>query len=246
MASSFDRELKLNPFSLRGFALALIATLFATFAAAAPASAESSAPAAGSSDSATVYVFWSQWNGSGTNWQLATTGAASSTPADGSVEGWRYGAGSATGVDQAPRQAPDFTTACQNTPAVSGNKRVAVVIDYGTTALAPSGQTPPGLATYCASVPTNANGSQVLSAVTSVRTGTDGMICGISGYPSSGCSVAVSAAQASDGATNAPTTSSNSSTSTSSSTSWVPFVIGAIVIIVLIVAAVAISRKRNS
>lgn len=236
--------------SISALAFALFALLFGGLFVAGPASAESSAPAAGasssaSSDSSTVYVFWSEWNANGTSWTLATVGAASTTPADGSVQGWRYGAGSGNGVDQSPRESPDFSQVCANTPATAGNKRIAVIIDYGTTAIAPSGETPPALANYCASVPTNANGSQVLSAVTSVRTGTDGMICGVSGYPSSGCSAAVSAATAAAGATDAPTISGSTSSS-SSSTSWVPFVIGAIVIIILIIAAIGISRKRKN
>jgi hypothetical protein len=44
-------------------------------------------------------AYWSYWHAaSGGSWTYSTTGAASYNPAPGSVEGWRFGAGSAPSI----------------------------------------------------------------------------------------------------------------------------------------------------
>jgi hypothetical protein len=133
------------------------------------------------------YKFWNYFHGHSGAWQFAETGAASYVPADGSVEGWRYGI--SDGVrGRPPRTVPDFDAVCAGIPPESGKNRVAVVIDFGVPDEAPTGETPPEPIGACAVVPTGFNGQQVLETVAEVRV--DAMVCGINGYPGSGCAVA--------------------------------------------------------
>jgi len=37
-----------------------------------------------------AYRYWTYWQGNAGAWQFATQGPATSNPADGSVEGWRF------------------------------------------------------------------------------------------------------------------------------------------------------------
>lgn len=188
---------------------------------------------------APVYVYWSYWSaGASGGWTFATLGSASITPADGSVEGWRYGAGEGAGPSQPPSVSPNFGAACNATAAVSGKKRVAVVIDPGTAAQASGGATPPGVATKCAQVDVSANGTQVLNAVTQTRTATSGMVCGINGYPASGCGVQVSASQM-----NSP--ASGSTGAGEQSSSRLPWIIGIIVIVIIGLGAWIMSRRQR-
>lgn len=186
-----------------------------------------------------MYVYWSYWsaNSSG-GWTFATVGSASIRPADGSVEGWRYGAGEGAGPSQPPSVSPNFGAACNGTTAVAGKKRVAVVIDSGTAAVA-GGPTPPAVVTKCAQVDVNANGTQVLNAVTQTRMAADGMVCGINGYPATGCGVQVSASQL-----NSPAPGATSGTNESSS-SRLPWIIGIIVIVIIGLGAWLISRQQR-
>lgn len=213
--------------------------------AAAPAVAATSTPPASSpataGPDAAVYVYWSYWssNSSG-GWTFAQVGSASVTPADGSVEGWRYGAGQGSGPSQPPSVAPNFAAACSGTAPVAGKKRVAVVIDSGTTAEASGGATPPAIAISCAQVDAGANGTQVLNAVTQTRMATSGMVCGINGYPASGCGVQVPASQL-----NAQAPGSTSGTGEPSS-SRLPWIIGFIVIVIIGLGAWILSRRQRA
>ena len=132
----------------------------------------------------TAYKYWNYFHATGPGWKFATTGPDDFTPADGTVEGWRYGISNGD-TGREPRASADFEAICATTPAEPGKKRVAVVIDYGTTDEAPGGQTPPAPVGRCAVVPTSFSGSQVLDSVADVRV--DKGICGIDGYPASGC-----------------------------------------------------------
>jgi hypothetical protein len=141
---------------------------------------------ADSAQASSGYKFWNYFHGHGSTWQFADTGAASYIPGDGSVEGWRYGISDGVHGRQ-PRTVPNFGAICADSPAESGEKRVAVVIDYGLFEEAPTGETPPKPVGACAVVPTEFNGEQVLQAVATIRI--DAMVCGISGYPATGCAV---------------------------------------------------------
>ncbi len=84
-----------------------------------------------------------------------------------------------------------MATLCPDlTSAPNGQKRVAVVLDFGTAAEAPRGESPPPARVACVVVPSSANGVQVLAAATSIRS-KDGLVCALSGYPQTECATTV-------------------------------------------------------
>lgn len=138
---------------------------------------------------AAAYRYWSYWQAApgATAWSFATQGPATAIPADGAVEGWRFGlAESATVGDDAPASPPDFDAVCAETAPADGMKRVALVIDAGEAQIAPVGQTPPALAVACVLAEPEATGFDVLTSVVGVRT-ERGLICALAGYPEAEC-----------------------------------------------------------
>jgi MYXO-CTERM domain-containing protein len=166
-----------------------------TAAAAVLAAAVLGLIAAASPAQAAGYRYWSYWlRDGGGAWTYARTGPAMHVPGDGDVEGWRF-AVSKDAADKAaqPRGAADFAAICAGTPAQAGKKRIALVIDAGTAADAPGGETPPGPRTACARVPKNASSADALAAVARpLRYDSAGILCAIGGYPAAGCGEQVS------------------------------------------------------
>lgn len=119
-------------------------------------------------------------------------GVGATKPADGSVEAFRYG----TSTEFPPHVAPradvaevSFEEVCGHVDAKDGQKRVAVVIDFGVEQDAAEGDEPPAPYAACAQVATKATGLQVLDSVAEVRSeNTDfgPSLCAIDGYPASG------------------------------------------------------------
>lgn len=174
--------------------------------------AVSAAPAA----AATSYRYWTYWHGQGSSWTFSSYGPAA-RPADGAVEGWRFEVSPATGSSTPPRTAPSFATICGPTPAQADRKRVALVVDFGTVDSRPPGQVPPrGIDTFCAVLPTTANGYQVLTAYAAF-TAQAGLICSIAGYPTGECGAAVTPASPSPTAPAPTATSRPTATPTPSS-----------------------------
>ncbi|MFC8537400.1 SCO2322 family protein [Streptomyces sp. NPDC057249] len=139
------------------------------------------------------YRYWSYWEGSASGWSYATQGPSLVRPEDGSVQGFRFSVSADSQDASRPRRAPDFAKICADTPAKDGSKRVAVVIDPGTAADAPDGETPPPPRTACARVAKDASGAEALAAVAKpLRYDTSAMLCAISGYPATGCGEQVS------------------------------------------------------
>lgn len=138
---------------------------------------------------ATSYRFWSYWIG-GSDWTFSTQGAAR-RPADGTVDGWRFAISPDSASALSPRHSPSFNRLCKGTPAQEGQKRVGLVVDYGTPEDAPDGESPPSMITSCAVVPEDANGYAVLTTVAGLRS-EGGLICGINGYPPTECGESVS------------------------------------------------------
>ncbi|WP_175607652.1 SCO2322 family protein [Peterkaempfera bronchialis] len=138
---------------------------------------------------ATGYRYWSFWDWSQGAWTYQQQGPATYRPLDGGVDGWRFAVSPDGGSDAArPRAAGDFAAICATTPPRDGRKRVAVVLDFGTPADAPSGERPPERRTLCAVVPTDASSAEVLAAaVPPLRYNTGGVLCAITGYPRQGC-----------------------------------------------------------
>jgi hypothetical protein len=138
---------------------------------------------------AASYRYWSYWLGSEAGWTFASVGPAFRVPADGTVEGWSFAITGVTG-NQPPGFAANFNSICSGTAAEDGRKRVAVVVDPGTSTDAPDGQQVPGAWALCVVAEQRATGYDVLRAATSVRT-ERGLICGIGGYPAQGCAEVV-------------------------------------------------------
>ncbi|MCO5996473.1 SCO2322 family protein [Actinoallomurus rhizosphaericola] len=137
-------------------------------------------------------AFWGYWQAKGGTWAFASTGPAQAHPKDGAVEGWRF-AKSSGNTGTPPRDKPDFAAICgpgSGTPA--GKKRVAVVIDYGEAGDAPKGQVPRASKRYCATVPENATGSDVLAAAGSPQADKSGLICAIDSFGTCGIPIAPS------------------------------------------------------
>lgn len=134
------------------------------------------------------YRYWSFWDLTGGKWTYATQGPSTARPSDGDVEGFRFAVSADSQDASKPRGNADFASICAKTPAQSGQKRVALVIDSGTTADAPSGETPPASRTACARVPSDATTADALATVaTPLRYDTNALLCAIAGYPRTGC-----------------------------------------------------------
>ncbi|MBZ6472180.1 SCO2322 family protein [Streptomyces griseocarneus] len=154
----------------------LLATLTAVLGAA-PAHAEG-------------YRYWSFWQrgAQASDWAYATQGPGTLRPADGDVIGFRFAVSKDSADAAKPRGAAGFDAVCDRTPAKDGTKRVAVVLDFGTPADAPGGEKPPAGRTACAQVGTDASAGEALAAVAKpLRYNSDALLCGIAGYPKSGC-----------------------------------------------------------
>lgn len=141
---------------------------------------------------ADLYRYWSFWERESGSWVFVETDPAAVVPADGSVNGWRFGAGGIDGATtRAPRTTASFTEICGDQLSPAGLKQVAVIIDTGTTDDAPSGTTPPEPFAVCATVPTDNNAVQVLQEVADTRVD-GGLVCAVAGFPEVGCGEIVS------------------------------------------------------
>ncbi|MFF9620537.1 SCO2322 family protein [Streptomyces griseosporeus] len=142
---------------------------------------------------ATGYRYWSFWERDGGRWAYATEGPSTARPADGAVQGFRFAVSQDSADAAQPRGAVGFDAICARTPAREGSKRVALVLDFGTAADAPSGETPPAPRTACARVAPDATTAEALAAVAKpLRYDTNTLLCAISGYPQRGCGEQVS------------------------------------------------------
>ncbi|MGW5366208.1 SCO2322 family protein [Actinopolymorpha pittospori] len=135
---------------------------------------------------AAAYRYWGYFQWMDGAWTLASVGPASVTPADGAVEGWRFAVSPENSAPRLPRAAGDFEQICGSTPAQAGHKRVALVVDAGLAADAPSGESVPKPRGACAVVDPKATSAQVVAAVAEVRE-QKGIICAIDSFPSTGC-----------------------------------------------------------
>ena len=141
---------------------------------------------------AATYRYWNFWTQDGDTWTYSPIGSASTNPAEGSAQAWRFDASSPRVAGLAPADSPGavFEIACADVSPIVGTKRVAIVIDAGDQALAPTGETPPEPAAYCAVGTLDANGYDLLRSVVVLRID-NGFICGIFGYPLSECATPV-------------------------------------------------------
>jgi hypothetical protein len=163
------------PRRLIGALVAAVLASISLLATAGPASADEG------------FRYWNYFQVDGDAFAFAQTGPADATPKDGDVEGWRYGTSTETkGIEpRADLSELTFDTVCEGTEAGDGEKRVAILVDFGTEADAADGSVPEPTA-HCAVAPEEANGLQVLESVVDVRS-EQGGICALDGYPASGC-----------------------------------------------------------
>lgn len=141
---------------------------------------------------AAAYRYWSFWDRDGSGWTYATQGPSTARPSDGDVQGFRFAVSRDSADAAQPRGAADFAAICGETAARGGEKRIALVIDFGTAADASAGETPPAARTACARVPDDATTAEALASVAKpLRYDTNAMLCGIAGYPGKGCGEAV-------------------------------------------------------
>jgi hypothetical protein len=209
------------------------------------------------------YRFWGYYQWSGGQWAFAQKGSEAVVPADGAVEGWRYAVGGAK--PRVPRAAGDFNAICGPTPAETGKKRVALVIDPGTPSDSVTGEAPPPAIGTCVVTDRKATGAKVLAAVAKVRI-QNGLTCAIAGYPASGCgdpvkNIKVPATDtpvkleihAPVGAATTPTPTAAATTQATQapaskdagSTPWGGIVIAAAVVVALAGGGFALSRRRT-
>ncbi|MDX3570480.1 SCO2322 family protein [Streptomyces sp. ID05-47C] len=217
---------------IRRLAALLVAALFLGLAGTGPAQAAG-------------YRYWSFWDREGDRWVYATEGPSTARPADGAVQGFRFAVSEDSRDASRPRGAASFEAICARTPARDGMKRVALVVDFGTPADAPSGEIPPPARTACARVRQDATTAEALASTAKpLRYDPNALLCAISGYPESGCGDQVTTTDK-DSASTEPSASSASSADDDGGPSVGVYAGGAL-IAALAAAAVWQARRRGN
>lgn len=131
------------------------------------------------------FRYWNYFHLEDGAWAFSQVGAADYQPEDGAVEGFRFGTSTPSqGIEPRVDLAEvGFDTVCADAEAAEGQKRVAVVLDYGTDE---GVGTPPDPRADCAVVDEAASTQDVLGEIAQVRA-EGGMVCAIDGYPPTGC-----------------------------------------------------------
>lgn len=195
--------------------------------------------------SADDYRYWSFYVGQDNAWAFASTGPADRTLADRDVDGWQFGIFGAEGGAM-PKQAPSFADLCpalESAGEAPGQVRVAVVIDAGTAAEAPTGESPIPDRVECVLLPEGSNSFQALAKAADVRQD-KGMVCGIDGYPATECAAMVSSASTSPTPSAEPTLIATQEQSNSTSSPWIWLALGVVALGLLIV--LMSTRRRNA
>ncbi|MFC7906131.1 SCO2322 family protein [Streptomyces nigra] len=187
---------------------------------------------------ATGYRYWSFWDRDGGSWSYASLGPSLSRPEDGDVQGFRFAVSEDSQDATRPRGAAEFAVICARTPARDGKKRVALVLDFGTAADAPSGERPPARRTVCARVAPDATTADALAAVAGpLRYDSNALLCAIDGYPRKGCGEQVASGEKPE--------ATNTSSDDSDGGASVGLVAGVAAVVVLGGAAIWQARRRR-
>jgi hypothetical protein len=230
-----------------GAVVTLLATVLSVFAFASPAQAEDG------------YQYWNYFHLEGEKWAFSQVGPADYQPEDGDVEGFRYGTSTTSqGIEpRADLAEVNFDTVCGSTEAGQGEKRVAVLLDYG---VEMGNGAPPEPRAQCAVVEEDASTQDVLGEVAQVRV-ESGLTCALDGYPPSGCGEPVKNAEVpaseepvsfalpidtSAGAAAAPDAAADRSADASEeegSALPLPLVAVAVAVVLIAVAALLLSRR---
>ncbi|MEU2790278.1 SCO2322 family protein [Streptomyces sp. NPDC007100] len=203
------------------------------------------------------YRYWSLRHGDNGSWRTTAEGPGTYRPADGAVEGLRFAVFRAeTKESVVPRAPADFEAMCASTPAKSGTKRVALVLDFGTAQDAPDGEKPPSVRTHCVQLPPEATTAEALAkAAPPLRYGTSGLLCAIAGYPRRGCAEAVTDSSERASGSDVPRSNSPRSDSSRSDSSRsdsgsgggpsVGLLLGGGIVVALVGAAAWQARRRR-
>ncbi len=135
---------------------------------------------------AAAYRYWGYFQLTNGQWTFAQKGPAQNVPADGTVEGWRFAVADESST-RTPRVTPTFDDLCSGTTKAAGQKVVGLVVDFGRDVDSADGGAPPAPRGECVSVPADATGSDVLAAAGLTLRLDKGLMCGIDGWPASGC-----------------------------------------------------------
>ena len=95
-----------------------------------------------------------------------------------------------------PRVKPDFKKICAGVKADKDTKRIAVVIDFGSSSYSPKGEKVKKTITTCVRTAKESQGIDVLGQVTKIRAAGSGLICGLAGYPAKECGVEIATPKA--------------------------------------------------
>lgn len=171
----------------------VLALLLASGTGTTAAAQEATQEAAPARDSGS-YRYWSFWEESESGgWKYATEGPSVLRPEDGTVLGFRFALSENSGDAAKPRGRAGFGAVCERTGAKKDRKRIALSIDFGTSAHAPRGETPPKARTVCAQVADDASAAEALAAAAKpLRYNSEALLCAIDGYPERGCGEQVS------------------------------------------------------
>ncbi|MFD0029230.1 SCO2322 family protein [Streptomyces sp. NPDC055059] len=196
---------------------------------------------------ATGYRYWSFWDRDGSAWVYASQGPSTARPSDGDVQGFRFSVSEDSQDSAKPRGAASFDSICAATPARGGEKRVALVIDFGTAQDAPSGEAPPKPRTACARVSDDATSAEALAAVAKpLRYNNQALLCSIAGYPKTGCGEQVSSSKGSASkGTESKDTGKDSARAPDDGGPSVGLIAGGTAVVVLGAAAVWQARRRR-
>jgi hypothetical protein len=208
----------------------------------------------GSASAEDNFQYWGYYQVKDGSFTYATKGAGATNPAEGSIEGHRWSATpqGKMNVPRADLTKVTFDAVCGDSEAADGEKRIAVIVDFGVEADALGDDETPAPFAECAVVPEAATGLQALQAVAEVRTENSSFgpsLCGIDGYPSTSCAdeSTATASPADEIVDVAIRGEGDESSSDDDDDSNLPLLIGAGVVVVLLGAGgVALSRRNKT
>ncbi|TRZ58232.1 MAG: hypothetical protein D4S00_00855 [Streptomycetaceae bacterium] len=125
-----------------------------------------------------------------TAWTAAMTGPTVDI-ADGAVEGWSFVFSSDDVPSVAPKVKPSFKSICAGIKPDPDTKRIALVVEFGSSAWAPKGEKVAKTITRCVRTAIESQGIDVLGQVVKIRAAASGLICGLNGFPAKECGVEI-------------------------------------------------------
>ncbi|MSO28310.1 MAG: hypothetical protein EXQ75_00930 [Candidatus Planktophila sp.] len=149
------------------------------------------APSASAAEKGWRYWGYYQAAPGAKTWTAAMTGPTVDVK-DGAVEGWSFVFSADDIPSIAPLVKPDFKSICGMEKPDKDTKRVALVIDFGSSAYAPKGEKMKKTIKTCVRTAKESQGIDVLGMVAKVRSNKSGLICGLNGYPAKECGVEIS------------------------------------------------------